>query len=114
MVFMVKVNDFLTDKQIELLINDIGSNNLVVLFFMSDTEKINYFHTRKSVWRSLYLDYNKKFDDLLYEESFDIANYRSYSEKENNLIRNIYCCTDYIKIYDILLDYLYDSASFAP
>lgn len=31
-VFMVNVNDFLTDEQIGMLINEISSNDMVVLF----------------------------------------------------------------------------------
>lgn len=106
---MVNINDFLTDKQIEMLLNDIGSNDLVALFFMDDTEKFDYLSIRKNLWFSKYNYYNKFFDQFsekqaLFEVNIDA--YRSFCEELDSLVLSIQHCVDLMSVYQILLDHI--------
>ena len=98
---MVNVNDFLTDEQIGMLINEISSNDMVVLFFMDDREKIDYLLNRKKVWSSSYDYYNKQFDafsneSLLYKDS----------DKEKYLVSLCILCFLTCSIVQILQEFM--------
>ena len=105
---MVKVNDFLTGKQVEMLLDEISSNDLIALFFMSYMEKIDVLSARRNVWSSKYNYFNKFFDVLeskqpLYDGA-SIDEVRSYSEELHSLLLSIQHCADLVSIYDILLE----------
>lgn len=105
---MVKVNDFLTDEQIEMLLNDLDSNGLLVLFFMDYREKIDILSARRNVWSSKCNYFNKFFDDLVSKQPLydgaSIDEVRSYSEELHSLLLSIQHCADLVSIYDILLE----------
>jgi len=92
--------------------------NMVALFLMNEDEKINYFRDYLSVWSSNYDSYLVKFN-ALYEESLKYkdsakSKYLDYCERLHSLFLNMQRCDDFIKIYYILIDNIYNSASYAP
>ncbi len=109
-LFMVNVNDFLTDEQIGMLISELSNNDLVALFLMNDEEKFDYFRDYRNVWVSNYDGYNKQFDKLaeesLYYKASDRSKYLDYCERMHSLFINMQHCSDFIRIYDILLDHI--------
>lgn len=105
---MKNVNEILTDEQIGMLMSEISSNDMVALFLMNEEEKLDYFRDYRNVWVSNYDDYNRQFD-ILSEKSFDCkfsdrSMYLDYCERMHSLFINMQHCSDFIRIYDILLD----------
>lgn len=105
---MKNVNEILTDEQIGMLMSEISSNDMVALFFMNETEKIDYFRDYRNVWVSNFDGYNKQFvklvEESLYYKASDTSKYLDYCERIHSLFINMQHCSDFIRIYDILLD----------
>lgn len=105
---MKNVNEILTDEQIGMLMSEISSNDMVALFLMNEEEKLDYFRDCRNVWVSNYDGYNKQFDKLaeesLYYKASDRSKYLDYFERIHSLFINMQHCSDFIRIYDILLD----------
>ena len=111
---MKNVNEILTDEQIGMLMTEISNNDMVALFLMDEDEKIDYFRNYLSVWSSNYDGYFVKFN-ALHEESLkykdsDKSKYLDYCERMHDLFLNMQRCDDFIKIYYILIDNIYNSA----
>lgn len=104
---MKNVNEILTDEQIGMLMSEISSNDMVALFLMNEEEKLDYFRDYRNVWFSNYDGYSKQFDELA-EESYykasDRSKYLDYCARMHSLFLNMQHCSDFIKIFDILLD----------
>lgn len=105
---MKNVNEILTDEQIGMLMSELSNNDLVALFLMNEEEKLDYFRDCRNVWVSNYDVYNKQFDELaeesLYYKASDRSKYLDYCERMHSLFINMQHCSDFIRIYDILLD----------
>lgn len=105
---MKNVNEILTDEQIGMLMSEISSNDMVALFLMNEEEKLDYFRDCRNGWVSNYDGYNKQFDNLaeqsLYYKVSDKSKYLDYCERMHSLFINMQHCSDFIRIYDILLD----------
>lgn len=105
---MKNVNEILTDEQIGMLMNELSNNDLVALFFMNETEKIDILSARRNVWSSKCNYFNKFFDDLVSKQPLydgaSIDEVRSYSEELHSLLLSIQHCADLVSIYDILLE----------
>lgn len=105
---MKNVNEILTDEQIGMLMSEISSNDMVALFLMNEEEKLDYFRDYRNVWVSNYDGFNKQFDILveesLYYKASDRSKYLDYCERMHSLFLKMQHCSDFIKIYDILLD----------
>lgn len=105
---MKNVNEILTDEQIGMLMSEISSNDMVALFLMNEEEKLDFFRDYRNVWVSNNDSYNKQFDILaeesLYYKASDRSKYLDYCERMHSLFLNMQRCSDFIRIYDILLD----------
>ena len=105
---MKNVNDILTDEQIVMLMSELSHNDLFALFFMNETEKIDYFIDYRNVWVSNFDGYYKHFvklaEESLYYKASDRSKYLDYCERMHSLLINMQHCLDFIIIYGILLN----------
>lgn len=104
------LKDVFTGEQIDMLKSDLSDHDLFTLLFLNDEEKYNFFRNFRSTWLAKYDEYLTRFN-YLYEESlkykdFDKVKYIGYCDRTHSVFLDMDRCMNFVKIYDILLDFI--------
>lgn len=104
------LKDVLTGEQIDMLKSDLIDHDLFTLLFLNDEEKHNFFRNFRSTWLAKYDEYLTRFN-YLYEESFkfkdsDTVKHIGYCDLAHSVFLDMDRCMNFVRIYDILLDFI--------
>lgn len=105
---MENIKDLLTSEQMEMLMNDLSHQDIVALFFMNEEDKYHFFVEKFNEFSNRHCDYlsefNKIHDKFLELESSHKPECFDYFDLLESCFKQMLCCYDYTKIYEILLN----------
>lgn len=104
------LKDILTGEQIDMFKSDLSDNDLFTLFLMNEEEKYNFFRNFRSTWLAKYDEYLTRFN-YLYEESLKFKNsdkvkHIGYCDRAHSVFLDMDRCMNFVRIYDIILDFI--------
>ena len=97
------LKDILTGEQIDMLKSDLSDHDLFTLLFLNDEEKHNFFRNFRSTWLAKYHEY---FFEYKSSDSSDKSVCIVYCERLHSFFVDMQRCSEFIRIYDIILDFI--------
>lgn len=107
------LKDVFTGEQIDMLKSDLSDHDLFTLLFLNDEEKHNFFRNFRSAWlvkyHEYFVQYNalyEKYSEYKSSDSSDKSVCIVYCERLHSFFVDMQRCSEFIRIYDIILDFI--------
>lgn len=107
------LKDVFTGEQIDMLKSDLSDHDLFTLLFLNDEEKHNFFRNFRSTWLAKYHEYfvqynalYEKYSEYKSSDSSDESVCIVYCERFHSFFVDMQRCSEFIRIYDIILDFI--------